>query len=290
MTDLYSFNTKIEKLTSIADADFYVKRDDRIAFTFGTKVRKFTGLLPFLLENKNQPVVISGNYHSNFLAVFSYLLSLENISFITIAQSRNPQRVTANSILTEFSSLKIHFVKTREEREKLLEEFKRNSEYVVLEDYCMNRLCMQGLHSLWHEIENEDFDTLLLDIGSGLTFLSLYDYYAQGKLPYAVAGVAIGSEKEKLENEMLSLAEKFGLKLHNYKFFSPTIDPGYGKHSVKLDVWVKEKFQEWKIPLEPLYSAKTIFTAMELAKTGILQGRILYIHQGGYLNFMDLFT
>lgn len=288
LTDFFRFGTPIEIVGNFNDMELWIKRDDKIPFSFGTKVRKYYGLRNFLSEAGCRNVVVSGNIHSNYTAVFSYLLELDGFDVTILALDRDSTKVTANSILVESTSGTLIKFFSKNELENRLNEYEQDKKYVVIPPYGIHESSLYGLHTLWDEIKGNDFNAVILDVGSGMTFLSAYHYFAKQQMPFKLHGVAVGAGNIKLYRELMLYAEKFNLSVKSPNLTSSLIDPVFGKYSLELSNWIHGFYKKYDVLAEPVYSGKTLYSLVAMAEKGEMHGKVLYIHQGGHLNFLEL--
>ena len=67
------------------------------------------------------------------------------------------------------------------------------------------------------------------------------------------------------------------------------ISKSFGSTNNELNTWIQKIYSEKKIPLEPVYSGKSLFSLIPFLKKNKLIGKGIYIHQGGLLNSVDKF-
>jgi 1-aminocyclopropane-1-carboxylate deaminase len=130
-------------------------------------------------------------------------------------------------------------------------------------------------------------DFLFLDFGSGLTFISALQYFVNKNTK--IVAILTGPKYEKVKEEIKVLAKKLEvdeeiLNKNNYEIIKSLISPGYAKTSNTLENFIYGEFRNG-LPLEPVYSAKSMYTIKKLFSENNYKGTSLYLHQGGLLNF-----
>ncbi|WP_225913574.1 1-aminocyclopropane-1-carboxylate deaminase [Leptospira yasudae] len=303
-----------------------VLRDDRLAFGIGTKFRKFLGIHSALRLSNVRSVLIQGEFHSNALGAFAFLFRSFGYQVRSIAYARDPKRVSANSILTTRHSHSFELFSSRTEwMQRILplpektsaatldslcfansaldksvfckidpiqEEvspYPERSESVLIPEYGLCRAAWEGLDSLWEKIPISEYDRIVLDIGSGSAYLSALRFF-KDRIP--VYGVAIGLPKWKLLSWLEEKKKLLGLewlRIADERILEPVGDVGFGVHYIQNIEYSKSFYQRTGIPLEPIYSARTLATVETKVRSGEWSGRTLYVHQGGLLNFLDPF-
>ncbi|TGM86579.1 1-aminocyclopropane-1-carboxylate deaminase [Leptospira licerasiae] len=282
--------TRVESVLKVHSSELFIKREDRIFFSQGTKIRKLQGIYNSL-ESKFrageiQKVILQGNLHSNAILAGSLFFRFVEVPTKILGYSRDPGLITPASIISKrFSELELY--PTRKEWEKAVEDttkFPLSNEFLVPE-YLFTSSALEGLSSLWEEIDTTQYDRIVLDVGSGLTWISAILW---GKLP--VTGICLGIQKQKFLPWLG--AHISSLRLPQMDFYSENlIDPkeklegdfSYGK---KGKFWLersKEYQKRFGLYLEPIYAAKSIRIIEYMMNQRELEGRILYIYQGGIL-------
>ncbi|WP_210411172.1 1-aminocyclopropane-1-carboxylate deaminase [Leptospira kmetyi] len=267
-----------------------ILRDDRLAFGAGTKARKFFGIHRELETKKIRSIVLQGELHSNALGAFSFLFRVFGYEVYTIAYARNLSKVTANSVLVKRNSHRLEIFSSRKEWENRIESFSTtNEESVLIPEYGMCSAATNGLDFLWKRIQISEYDRLVLDIGSGLVWLSANDSFGK-RIP--IYGVSVGLPKRKmipwLEEKQKSLGFT-NFVLDSEKIIESPFSSGFGSENPQVLEYSKSFYQKNGILLEPIYSANSVAAVQSRIDSGEWKGRTLYLHQGGLLNFLDRF-
>ncbi|MEI1278357.1 1-aminocyclopropane-1-carboxylate deaminase [Leptospira venezuelensis] len=282
--------TGVDSVLKVRSSELFIKREDRIFFSQGTKIRKLTGIYKSLESKlrtgKIQKIILQGNLHSNAILAGSLFFRVVGVPTKILGYSRNPELITPASIISNrFSSLELY--PTRKEWEKAVEVTTNSlpSREFLVPEYLFTHSALQGVSYLWEEIDQTHYDRIVLDVGSGLTWISGILW---GKLP--ITGICLGLQKEKFGHWMKSNLSS--LRLGNIDLpYENLIDP---KKSLEVDFtygnkgnyWLersKEYQRRFGIYLEPIYAAKSISIIESMMEKGELEGRILYIYQGGVL-------
>lgn len=296
-------------------SEIFVKREDRIFFSQGTKIRKLKGIYEFLKSISDSRsrfrAVLRGNLHSNAILSGVLFFHWMGIPVKVEAYSRNPKLESPASILARRFSEIFLFSGRREweERTARIPDFDFSAESVRLftrensdteissgfrdirlPEYLFCYPSFQGLSSLWDEIDPREYDWLVLDVGSGLTWLSALRW---NRIP--VLGISLGLTFPRMKDWILRNAEKIGFPEADLRW-SSLFDPrsqfeekSFAFRSGKKWKSVAEEFStRTGIFIEPIYAAKSLFVLEELVKAGKLKGRILYVYQGGILQSLSI--
>lgn len=282
--------TGVDSVLKVHSSELFIKREDRIFFSQGTKIRKLLGIYRSLesklRSGEIQNIILQGNLHSNAILAGSLFFKFVEVPTKILGYSRDPKLITPASIISKrFSELELY--PTRKEWEKIVEDTTKSllpNEFLIPE-YLFTSSALQGLNSLWDEIDPTHYDHVVLDVGSGLTWISGILW---GKLP--ITGICLGLQKERFGHWLGSNLSS--LRLQSIDFpWANLIDP---KEKLKVDfsygnkgnIWLersKEYQKRFGIYLEPIYASKSISIIESMMENKELEGRILYIYQGGIL-------
>lgn len=163
--------------------------------------------------------------------------------------------------------------------EKLLGKF---GPAYLLPEGGSNDFAVKGCKEILSE-QTEKYDVIVCPVGTGATLAGLI---AGAKAHQEIIGVAVLSGKDYLENEVKQLLAnenhfaKWGIN-HDFTF------GGYGKSSKELDDFILEMKRKYSLPLDAIYSAKTLFAIREMKKGTAGSKQFLFVNTGGYA-FTDL--
>ncbi|MCG6168231.1 1-aminocyclopropane-1-carboxylate deaminase [Leptospira sp. FAT1] len=324
-----SLPIRIQKIPMDANpsATLSVLRDDRLAFGIGTKARKFLGIHATLRTQNIRSVLLQGELHGNALAGFAFLFRSFGYRVRSIAYTRDPKRASANSILTKRHSHSLELFSSRTEWMQRILRLSEEMSVVTLDsyrftnhtsvkdgiptinpvsaqefpdpdfsgsilipEYGLCRAALEGIDSLWEKIQISEYDRIVIDVGSGSTYLSALRFF-QNRIP--VHGIAIGLPKSKLLYWLEEKKRLLGLewlRIDDERILEPDGSLGFGAKNMQILEYSKSFYQRTGVPVEPIYSARTLSATETRIRSGEWSGRTLYIHQGGLLNFLDPFA
>lgn len=249
--------------------------------------------------------MLRGSLHGNYLASFSYLFHIHGYKVVSLGETRDPKYPSPNSRIVRDNSNQ-YFVGNSREMEEL-EKYLTNQDKLIyrIPDFAISKEAGEGWKEFWKHIDFSLYSHILLDMGTGFSFQTLLENRKQ-KDPNLeknkLIGVAIGEPRNKLlakfQDPWFVAHEKTG----NIQIWEPLICKGFSQTNQELIRYIKMNYRIYNLPLEPIYSAKTLYTLESVLKegpTGILEtfpyqlpapdSHILYLHQGGLLNWLDLF-
>lgn len=287
-----NLQTPIDFFKEINGFQLYIKREDKTFSGFGTKIRKFDGLYKYLIENKIKKILIYGNPHSNYLATFIPLLSLNRFQIHCLFYTNDSNKVTPNSILSTRFAQKYESVAKNETQAYIDQFLHKNPDYFLLPQFAFHPSALSGLDTLWTEIAESQirFDYIFLDIGSGLTSISYIKHRLN--LKSKLIGVSIGLKLEKMKEDLSNRIQNIGLEepIDWIEMLAPKISPSYGSVNLALKNYILSVYKEKNLFLEPIYSAKSIYTIENFVQENNILGTGLYVHQGGQLNHIGIIS
>lgn len=283
-------NTPIELFEKTSQVSLYIKREDKSFASFGTKIRKFSGLWKHLQKHNISKVLTYGNPHSNYLASFNYLLQMHGIEIVSIFHTKDAKLKTANSILAKRYADEYFDVAERDLVQRKIEEISEKSDNLfVLPEFALHTSTLSGLRSLWEEIVFP-FKYIFIDLGSGSTALSAMEYYKNTNKN--IIGICIGSKINMMDSYLDLSALKLEMDffdLQPIQLLSPLAAPGFARINKTLENFIRDTWKLKELPTEPVYSGKSLYTILDYLVSHNIKGDCLYIHQGGLLNHTKFF-
>jgi 1-aminocyclopropane-1-carboxylate deaminase len=286
----------------------YIKRDDELSSGIsGSKYRKFASLMPFLLENKFDEVVLIGSAQSNNVIGALQLLNENGIKTRLILLESNEAELKGNllwmSLLHDLKDAiwikRENWKNVDEIASEYKEDQKKAGRYIfIFPEGGLTVESLPGAMTLAFDIiENErekglDFDHLFIDSGSGTTAIGLLLglRLLQKKCNVHITLIA-GTEREfmsKCDTLSWQFEDYTGIKLptENFvklHFYKPSVALSFGSVTKTVLNEVKSVARTEGILMDPVYSIKHLMTAKEIIKEQQISGNMLFIYCGGSL-------
>ncbi|PKA15116.1 1-aminocyclopropane-1-carboxylate deaminase [Leptospira haakeii] len=288
--------TGVDSVLKVNSSELFIKREDRIFFSQGTKIRKLQGIYKSLesklRSGEIEKIILQGNLHSNAILAGSLFFRFVEVPTKILGYARDPELITPASIISKrFSELELY--PTRREWGNIVEvTTKSRNSYenpnfgdIFLPEFLFCAEALDGLRSLWDEVDPTLYDRIILDVGSGLTWISALLW---GKLP--VIGICLGLQKGKFISWIGAHLSSLRQNLIELPWEN-LIDPNeklsenfsYGEKGNYWSEKSKEFEKRFGLYLEPIYASKSVSIIECMMKNGELKGRNLYIYQGGIL-------
>ena len=274
-----------------SSVELYIKREDLIhPFISGNKYRKLKYNLLFAKENNYKKIITFGGAYSNHIAATAYAGMKHGFKTIGVIRGEELISKIEDNPTLKFAQecgMIFEFV-TREqfrlkETESFLQEITQKfpNSYVIPEGGT-NDLAIKGCLEIL-SAQDEVFDFICCSVGTGGTISGIINsaFLHQNVLAFpSLKGDFIQKDISKFA------------KNNNWKVISDFHFGGYGKFSNELITFINQFYNDFKIPLDPIYTGKMVFGVMELIKQNYFpkNSKILMIHTGGLqgINGMNL--
>lgn len=282
ISNKYNLASRIHKLVKYP---IYVKREDELLF--GTKLRKYSSLIPYLQKNGHKKVILLGGKYSNNICNLSQILTQNQIEPFLYLKGENESKLFGNHLLTNLFVKKenIKYIKRSEYDKLVIEE-----PYFVIKEGSSLQQSMPGLMTLTDDIlrnereNNLEFNHIFVDSGTGMSSISLIlGFSLLKKLQNFKIHVVQISEldyKEKIEKFKLYLKETSNITQYvDYQVY-PSLQ-NFGNIKKNKFSFIKSFAQEEGILLDPIYNSNLFEKSFEIINSEKLTGNILIIHSGG---------
>jgi len=303
----FVLHSRIHSLNEpVGNVRFYIKRDDELSSGItGSKYRKFASLIPFLVKNKFDEVVLIGSAQSNNVTGALQLLNENKIKSRLFLLESNEKQLKGNlvwmNLLHDMENVvwidRDRWNNANEMAKAYQEDQKKNGKNVfVLPEGGLTVEAMPGAITLAYDIiENEKetglvFDHVFVDSGSGAAVIGLLLglRLLQKKCDLHITLIA-GTEAEFVLKyfEMATLFESHtGIKLSTETlfdphFYKPVVSPSFGSITSTVLNELKSIARNEGILMDPVYSVKHLMTARQIIKEQNLYGNMLFVYSGG---------
>ncbi len=294
---MWSLTSRVHKLNHFSEEKLscYVKRDDELSCGIsGTKLRKYASIIPFLINEKiNHLIIIAVPQSNNLLAALQIARELQLKITVFLLKPKhdlvqgnfklslmflNPEEIiwVNRSEWGQVEHLAEHYLKLKQ---------KEYTSFILTEGASVPQ-AMKGAMSLAYDIQKNEhelgfnFDHVFIDAGTGFSAAALIKGFFEMVHPALIHVLLLADEevvfKKKLEQWLGFLPE-------NFVCFYPKTARAFGSLNETIKKEIKRLAQEEGILTEPIYSAKLFHTTREYIKADWIEGKGLIIHSGGLL-------
>jgi 1-aminocyclopropane-1-carboxylate deaminase len=279
-----NFSESVNQKISIKNSTItlYIKREDLLhPFISGNKFRKLKyNLIQAKKESKDTLLTFGGAFSNHVLAVAA---AGNANGFKTIGLIRGEEleaKIDDNPTLKKAQDfgMNFEFISRENYREKNSFNFKKYikekfGDVYVIPEGGTNDLAVKGCEEIL-SVEDEKFDYICSAVGTGGTISGIINC---SKSSQQVLGFP-ALKGDFLREDICSFVTKSNWDLITSYHFE-----GYGKVSNELIQFINDFYKKYKIPLDPIYTAKMVFGVLDLIDKNYFpeHSKILMIHTGG---------
>ncbi len=267
-SNFYNLKSRIHPLNMFGPG-FYLKRDDELSGSIsGTKVRKYSSLIPYLVDCGAKRVAVIGSTQSNNVLGLCQALIEQGISPHLYLLESHSKQCEGNFALIRLFGCDTTLI-PRSKWKQVTQIARQEFEWVIPEG-ADHPASDRGSGTLVDDIlRNEEeigtqFDRIFLDAGTGST--------ARGVL----------KRLEELgvcrEVHVIALADlQISIECTVHK---SVIAPSFGSINRSVKDWVERVARQEGVIVDPLYSAKLFATVDALHRAKPFEGKSLIVHSG----------
>jgi 1-aminocyclopropane-1-carboxylate deaminase len=288
--------SRVHPLRFPAPAGLYLKRDDELSFgVSGSKVRKYSSLLPELVEKGIRHAILIGGPNANNIVAGIQLFLEKGITPYLVLREKGDPRLHLNQALIEYfvPQERIVWVPRRDwkKKDQIAEDLARAlpDSFVLPEGACCKE-ALKGAASLAEDIvRNEEeeqilFSDIVVDAGTGMQALGLLQGLQELNRFLRVHIITVAAKQKDFEE----LTKRFAVPIELPVYFhKPQTAPSFGRANTTLLHFMQQFAREQGVLLDPVYSAKAAFTAFSLAKNEVFGKNALLVHSGGGISALD---
>ncbi len=281
MLQIPEYKIPILEIKTDFDVQIFIKREDLIHPKIsGNKFWKlFFNVNQYLETKPENPLLISfGGAFSNHIASVSAFGKEFGIPTIGIIRGNELENNWQdNPTLSEASKngMQFFFV-TREDyqnKEKLTEEFsEKYPNSLIIPEGGSNEMAVEGVQYMLGN-DTKDFDYLCTAVGTGGTIAGISKFAKENQ---KVVGIKVVKD-DSLENLVKQWSGRSNFELIDAD------ENRYGKISDENIRFINWFFEEYQIPLDPIYNGKMMQKIFDLAEKNFFPkgSKILTFHTGG---------
>lgn len=266
----------------IKKTELWIKREDLIhPFVSGNKFRKLKYNLLQAKAEKKDTILTFGGAFSNHIAAVAF--AGKEHGFKTIGIIRGEElalKIDENPTLkfAQNCGMKLEFItratyRLKNESNFLKELEQKQGDFYLIPEGGTNELAVKGCEEILNE-DDKKFDFICTCTGTGGTISGIINSVL---LHQKVLGFPALKE-DFLQNEI----RKF-VKNNNWELISGYHFGGYAKVDENLIEFINSFYQNYNIPLDPVYTGKMVFGVIDLISKNYfpINAKILMIHTGG---------
>ncbi|HCO4737881.1 TPA: pyridoxal-phosphate dependent enzyme [Legionella pneumophila subsp. raphaeli] len=271
----------------------YVKRDDELGCGIsGTKIRKYSSLMPFLkIKGIRHLIIIAGAQSNNLLAALQVARECQ-LKVTAFLIKPKHLKIQGNFKLSLLFLHENEIIWVNREEWHRVNEFAeqylkglRETGYILYEGANVPE-SMKGAMSLANDIkENERilgfaFDHIFIDAGTGFSAIALIKGFNELQHKGIIHVLLLADSEGVFKKKLMHWSE---VNPDNYNCFYPTTAKSFGSVNQTIKKEIKRLAYEEGILADPIYSAKLFYESRKYIEKYQLKGKVLIIHSGGIL-------
>ncbi|MDQ8185126.1 pyridoxal-phosphate dependent enzyme [Pelagicoccus sp. SDUM812002] len=300
--------TRIHRVPSIEAEKLWIKREDELSSGIsGSKLRKYSSLIPHLIKERVETVGMIGGPNSNNLVGLAQILRENGIKPIAFVRQAADKQIRGNALLLDMLLDKSELILIPREQwsqvgdtaREYLE--KQNTRSHLLEEGCSGFEALPGAMSLAKDILRNEmeieqvFSRIYIDSGTGMsaTGLILGLESMAPPTPREIVVTLIADCEERFNAQLSRFRSQLSEKIKRViepqvelRFLSPILCPKFGSINASVIQECRRVAKTLGLVMDPTYSAKHYMTAKADLLSNPNSNRSLFIFNGSALGLM----
>jgi 1-aminocyclopropane-1-carboxylate deaminase len=261
---------------------FMLRLDEIHPVISGNKLFKLVYFLEEAKKSSHKKIITFGGAYSNHLAATAFAAKELHLKNIAIVRGEKPKALSPTLLFCLKQGMELEFI-SRESYKKInensfLRELKNKyGEHILIPEGGFSIRGKQGASLINQYFEDQNFSHVCLPAGTATTFAGLVE---ANKNATEIIGFGVLKNFNDIPERFkeLEVDEK-----KKYSFINEYHFGGYAKKADELISFMKRFYEENKIELDFVYTAKMMFGVYDLVQKNYFpEGvKILCIHTGG---------
>lgn len=246
---------------------------------------KFFKLIYFLKEAESsfhKTIITFGGAYSNHLAATAFAAKELDLKSIAIVRGQKPKALSPTLLFCLDQGMRLEFISRSSYQKKneteFLEELKNKyGEHVLIPEGGFSIKGKEGAALINEYFADQNFTHVCLPVGTATTFAGLVE---ANKNKTKIIGFSVLKNFTDIKKRFEELRVN---PEREYSFFKDYHFGGYAKKTNELIAFMKSFYEENKIELDFVYTAKMMFGVYDLVQKNYFPkgAKILCIHTGG---------
>jgi 1-aminocyclopropane-1-carboxylate deaminase len=289
-----------EPAFSKLDTDFFGKNDLKVFMLrldeihpviSGNKLFKLIYFLEEAKKTRHKKIITFGGAYSNHLAATAFTAKELKIKSVGIVRAEKPKVLSPTLLLCVENEMQFEFI-SRESYQKInekefSEELKtKHGEHILIPEGGFSVKGKEGAMLINQYFTDKNFTHVCLPVGTATTFAGLVE---ANKNETEIMGFGVLKNLNDIEKRFAELKVNPEKK---YSFFNDYHFGGYAKKTEELISFMNDFYEQNKISLDFVYTAKMMFGVKDLIQKKYFPegSKILCIHTGGLQGNSSLTT
>jgi len=274
------------------DLEIFMLRLDEIhPIISGNKLFKLIYFLEEAKQSTHKQIITFGGTYSNHLAATAFVCKQLKIKSIGMVRGEKPKVLSPTLLFCLENEMQLEFVsrdcyKKINEKDFLKEIENIYGEHILIPEGGFSIKGKEGAGLIHQYFSDKNFTHVCLPVGTATTFAGLVD---SNKNETEIMGFSVLKNLNDIEKRFEELKVN---RQKKYSFISDYHFGGYAKKTDELLFFMKTFYQENKIELDFVYTAKMMVGVRDLIQKNYFAAgsKILCIHTGGLQGNTSLTT
>ncbi len=281
-----SVNQRFKTFTDL-DIIIDIKREDLLhRLVSGNKLRKLNYNLLEARDQKHHTILTYGGAFSNHIAATAAAGKICGFKTIGIIRGdelgvRLEDTLRTNQTLktAHDHGMQFKFISRARYKDKDTAQFQKELQlefgtFYNIPEGGTNHLAIKGTSEILITTDKTEYDVIAVAAGTGGTAAGIINSAS----PHQKVIVFSALKGDFMRDEILKYTHR-----SDFTVVDDTKFGGYARSNDELIEFMNLRFRESGIPLEPIYTAKMMYSLEQLINTGVIstESRILAIHTGG---------
>ena len=248
------------------------------------------------LPTKKMPIASFGGAYSNHLYALAGICKELNIPLIAIIRGEKPLKLSPTLYDIESMGAKLHFISRQDYRNKDHPDYLASLKAKIGNCHWIPEggggiEALIGCEALGQALAQTSATTIVHACGTGASLAGIMNGIGAYKSRHhqrdahliKILGIsALKSDASILKN-IFSLTDANNIKMLNWRISNQFHHGGYAKINARLLAFIQETETQLNLPLDPIYTGKTMLAIDKLLEQGVWKAgeHIILVHSGG---------
>ena len=261
---------------------FMLRLDEVHSAISGNKIFKLVYFLDEAQKSSHRTIITFGGAYSNHLAATAFAANALNLKSIGIVRGEKPNILSPTLLFCLQKGMKLEFISRSLYQDKNEKDFLEDlnlkyGEHILIPEGGFSVKGKEGASLINEYFSDKNFTHVCLPVGTATTFAGIVE---ANKNETEILGFSVLKNLADIQKRFEELAVNPSRK---YSFISDYHFGGYAKKTPVLLSFMKSFYEENKIELDFVYTAKMMFGLYDLIEKNYFSpaSKILCIHTGG---------
>ena len=248
----------------------------------GNKWFKLKYYLQEAIEKEAGSIATFGGAYSNHIAATAYACKIYGIKCNGIIRGEEPEQLSHTLQAARYNGMQLHFVSRvdYQNKEKLRAHFKSTESLFWIPEGGYGLQGVKGAKEILQIAKDaSSYTHIVCAAGTATTMAGVI---SAANLHQEIIGFSVMKNNTALEHELKALLSDGDLH-KNFSIYHDYHFGGYARHPKELIDFMNNIYQQYKLPLDFVYTAKAFYGLLQFIhhQKILPASKVLFIHSGG---------